>query len=206
MCDEDSRSTREVNVEHSFQAVEPLLDAGTQVVFLSTNLVFDGSEPDVALEEPTNPQTVYGAQKAEMEALLLGHSSGNGRVVRLTKVLGRENVLLQSWIERLRAGKPIEAFNDMVFAPISLDFVVAGLAMGSEEAPILHLSAAHDIRYDEAARFFAQKLGADSSLVESNSARQRLGSDSFIPNYTSLATSERPDPYQALTHFLNFNV
>lgn len=182
--------------------MEPLLDAGTTVVFLSTNLVFDGTEPDMLASAPTNSQTAYGSQKAELERWLLDHASGNGRVARLTKVLGPENPLLSNWVRNLRAGEPVTAFADMIFAPISLEFTVNALAKGTDLPPITHVSAASDISYADAARFLAQKLGADDSLVRITSAREELGPGSFIPAHTSLDAPERPDPFEALAQFL----
>ena len=70
-CRANPAGTRLVNVTRTLALLEGLAQKGTFVVFISSNLVFDGSKPGRQADEPVCPRTEYGRQKAEAEAALL---------------------------------------------------------------------------------------------------------------------------------------
>src|SRR5690606_26325829 len=85
-CEADPAGTARANVEHTARLASMLVGRGAFVVFLSSNLVFDGSEPRRRADAPTCPATEYGRQKAAAEGALL--AMGGVSIVRLTKVVG----------------------------------------------------------------------------------------------------------------------
>ena len=67
-CEADPDGARKVNVDGTLAVARQLTDAGAFPVLVSTNAVFDGTEPHVPADTPPNPANVYGALKAEAEA------------------------------------------------------------------------------------------------------------------------------------------
>lgn len=171
-CRTDPAGTRRVNVVGTAELARRLTAQGVFVVFLSTNLVFDGATPHAPPDAITSPVTEYGRQKAEVERELLALGE-DASVVRLGKVVGPHLPLLQGWIGDLRAGKPIHPFSDMRMAPVTVGFVVSVLreVASRRAAGVIHASSAADITYSDAARLIALKLGADERLVQPVSAR-----------------------------------
>jgi dTDP-4-dehydrorhamnose reductase len=88
-CEENYPATYAINVTATVELAERLIEAGAFVVFLSTNLVFDGTLPRGLPITRLNPQTAYGQQKAEAEQTLLDMAPDCVAIVRLTKVLDR---------------------------------------------------------------------------------------------------------------------
>ena len=62
----DPQGARRTNVEGTLELVGRLSEAATNVVFLSTSLVFSGS--NTSAHAPLSPCCVYGEQKAAVEA------------------------------------------------------------------------------------------------------------------------------------------
>jgi len=165
-CRRDPTHTRRINVCQTAKLAEQLAQQGTFVVFLSTNLVFDGTRPLRRVDEATCPKTEYGRQKADAEACL-GELGEQGATIRLTKVFHRELGLVQTWLRALREGRVITPFDNMVCSPISLSSTVAAIAEIAERklAGVWHLSGTVDISYAELARLMVKADGFDPGLV-----------------------------------------
>ena len=85
-CEDHPVETRKLNVEQTVKVARHLHEAGSDVVYLSSNLVFEGNRPFMPAEAECGPVTEYGRQKAEVERILLGELE-RVAVVRLTKVV-----------------------------------------------------------------------------------------------------------------------
>lgn len=193
-CEENYAASYAINVSATVELAERLIEAGSFVVFLSTNLVFDGTIPRVPAEHPVNPQTAYGQQKAEAEQALLSLSPDCVAIVRLTKVLDRGFPLVQGWIDALGAGQPIHPFADLYLAPISLEFATAVVAQVTQKrlSGIIQASAHNDLSYAELAYRLAEKLCLDTNLIQPVSCPN--AGVTCAPRYTTLAA----DRLQAL--------
>lgn len=182
--------TANINVHNTLAIARKLISNGSFVVFLSTSAVFDGSVSFYKENDPTNPQTEYGRQKAAVEKnfLALGNSSA---VVRLTKVISSQTALLQNWISSLKNHQVIHPFSDMVMSPLPLPYVIDVLyRVGySRLAGIFHVSASEDITYEQVGRYIARRIGADQKLVQPIKALESSNPPETIPRHTTLDTS-----------------
>lgn len=186
-CCADPAASRRINVDHTVVLARRLVECGAFVVFTSTNLVFDGAEPHYRTCATPHPTSEYGRQKAEAERELLALGP-DVAVVRLTKVLAAEMPLIGGWVEQLKAGRPVEAFTDLICAPMPVDFVAEALARigARRRGGLFHLSGADEVSYADLARSLARRLGVDSALVRpttSTAAGVKLQS---LPKHSSL--------------------
>jgi dTDP-4-dehydrorhamnose reductase len=165
-CRSEPETARLVNVDAQIRLAEQAAKNGAFVVFLSTNQVFDGTRLNVTPGEKRAPRSVYGRLKAdaEMELLRLGRHVA---VIRLSKVIGKHLLLFETWRRELLCGRAVNAFDDLVMAPIAMVKVVMGIErIGVQRASgIWHLSGREDIDYAEAGRHLARRLGADEKLI-----------------------------------------
>jgi dTDP-4-dehydrorhamnose reductase len=166
-CRIDPAGTRLTNVKNTITIANILLEAGYFVVFISTNLVYDGLRPFVRAEDPTNPTTEYARQKAEVEEKLL--LSATVSIARVTKVLPTNASLFVDWRERLRRGEIIQPFSDAALSPVPLSFVASVLQrLGAERVQgIVQISGERDITYEDAAFMIARTVGASENQVMS---------------------------------------
>lgn len=81
-CEAEPLATRRVNVDATVELARRRQAGGAFVVFLSSNQVFDGRQPERRHDAPPCPINEYGRQKAETEQRLEGCA-----VLRLTKVV-----------------------------------------------------------------------------------------------------------------------
>ena len=86
-------SSNFVNVTNTLFLIRRFSERNIHTVFPSTSMVFDGTTPNNKIKGKTNPLTVYGKQKLQVEDCLkkLPRTS----IVRLSKVLGNEVELFE---------------------------------------------------------------------------------------------------------------
>lgn len=186
-CRADPTAAQRINVLAPVQLAEIALRRGGFVIFLSTNQVFDGSKAGFRSDDAVNPRSVYGGLKAEAERVL--RSLGDRvAIVRLSKTIGTHLRLFKDWQESLSAARQIEAFTDLVMAPLSIDKVVAGIeVIGMARAGgVWHLGGRQDISYFEAARHLAGRLDVAQSLVRAASAAAKGIPAEERPSHTVL--------------------
>ncbi len=166
LCRDQPELTARVNVAGTKSVCMKLAERGSRIVFLSTSQVFDGLHPFMAPDAVVSPFSEYGRQKAEVERFLAA-SSISYTVVRLSKVLTERPPILQRWIDDLKASKPVDAFTDLLWAPVPLDFVTATLAALSQSKHVgtFQVSAKQESSYAETAYRVARAINADRSLV-----------------------------------------
>jgi dTDP-4-dehydrorhamnose reductase len=174
-CERQPELARRINTEAVDELSRRLSDNGSHLIFLSTNLVFDGSMANPGSAHATCPTTLYGELKAEAEEAVRAANLEASAILRLTKVLGPGHQRLASWESALAAGRAIEAFGDMPLAPVGLGRVTAGLASMLENRAVgtFHLSAAHDVTWFDLARRLATARGMDARMVVETSAFSR---------------------------------
>lgn len=166
-CERDPERARAINVQGIVSLGQHLVSRGTRVIFLSTNMVFDGARPHRRVDEPPSPSTVYGRHKAEAEKALL-ELGPLVSIVRLTKVISPTHTLLAAWAKALSEGSPIHPFSNLILAPTALDQTVELLyTIGARNAPgVFHLSGDRDLSYAELGYLLAVGVGADARLVQ----------------------------------------
>jgi dTDP-4-dehydrorhamnose reductase len=177
-CESDPIRAHAVNVDGPLRMSQELVDSGAAFcVFLSSNAVFDGRRPYSTWSDTVSPVNVYGRLKAEAEARLCDIWKGRLAVLRLTKVFHAKLPLVAHWTTELLKERPISAFDDMLFAPISMQATVdAVLKLAhARTGGIFHLSGARDVSYLTAARVLAGALGAAEMLVTPSSWREVPG-------------------------------
>jgi dTDP-4-dehydrorhamnose reductase len=167
VCRRTPEQSAMVNVHNTIALARTLIRTGVFVTFLSTDLVFSGSDPFRDADAPVCPLTEYGRQKAETERqlLALGHLVA---VVRFTKVLGPNMPLFKQWIQSLQQNEVIHPFVDLVLAPIPLSFAIQVLhRVAVQRSPgIFQVSGDQDVTYAQLAHHIAQRLGVSPDLVQ----------------------------------------
>jgi dTDP-4-dehydrorhamnose reductase len=209
-CAADPIGSAHVNVEQTVALIERLVAREIYVLFLSTNQVFDGNEPDVAPETMPTPVSDYGRQKARTEAALVqlmdrGAAIG---ILRLAKVVSPGIALLCGWAKTLAAGRPIRPFADMMMAPTPIDLAASAIdrLMRERASGIYQLSGPRDVSYDQIGRYIAGRVGAPLELVEAVPAASAGMPAGSTPRHTTLDSARLrdcfglrvPEPWQVI--------
>lgn len=173
-CNDDPHGSARINVDQTLALVERLLAQRAYVLFLSTNQLFDGTRAQVPADAAPCPISEYGRQKARTEAALRA-AMAQGKpvaILRFGKVVSPGIELLLNWRDKLASGRRIQAFFDMVMAPLPVALAAQAIdaLLVSRRPGIWQLTGPRDVSYSAVARHIAERVGADPRLVEAVSA------------------------------------
>lgn len=194
VCQAEPIRTHRINVEAPALLAQLLQAKGSAVIFLSTSLVLGGHRKAARWDDPLQPETMYGRQKAEAE-LRVAQTGPRVAILRLTKVVHPNLRLFTAWATKLKSGLVIEPFSDMVFSPIPLALVTMAILQIADtfEPGIFQLSGDRDISYAAAANLLAERLNVSTALVQERLSASADLDISFVPRHTAL-TPNLPGP------------
>jgi len=191
-CESDPAAWR-TNVDSIPRLAGVLLERGLFVTFISTNSVFGGERPWPNEDDPQAPGIAYARHKAEGEKAIRAVAKRLGaedrlNVVRLTKILGRETPPLPNWGSAWKRRQPVQPFGDLIFAPMSVQFVGDALAsIGEKRIPgNLHLSGRDNVNYIDFANELAAATGVDRALIAPTTATEKGVQILFKPRYSGI--------------------
>ncbi len=192
-CATDPVGSARVNVDQTLRLIDKLTSRGIYTLFLSSNQVFDGNVATIAPDAPACPVSEYGRQKAKTEAAIFERIAKGAplAILRLSKVMSPNAPLIQGWIDKLKQGKTIQAFNDMTLAPVPVDNVAAAVDALLENKLVgaFHLSGPQDATYLDVGHYIAKQVGADPKLVEPVSGNSDGMPKGGTPRNTTLDSS-----------------
>jgi dTDP-4-dehydrorhamnose reductase len=214
-CHNDPAGSSLINVTRAIELTERLTACGIYILYLSTNQVFDGSRPQMRAGEPMHPISAYGRQKARAETRLqamMRHGAPVG-ILRLSKIVFPGMPLLRRWEAELAARRPVDAFADMVLAPVPAGTAAAAISalLTNRAAGIWQLTGPRDVSYAETAAYVAARAGADPGLVRAVPAASAGMPEGSTPPHTTLDSSAlrdrfdiaAPDPWLTISQVLD---
>jgi dTDP-4-dehydrorhamnose reductase len=166
-CESDPALSHRINVEAVERVIACAGDA--DLIYFSSDYVFDGKAGPYGEEEPTAPISVYGRHKVLAEELVSG-SGLNALIIRTTVVFGPErqgkNFVLRL-IRTLSGGDEIAVPDDQVGTPTyngALAHTVLELVKRNESG-IFNIAGEESCSRYELAQAVADAFDLDSALI-----------------------------------------
>ncbi len=158
-CEKNPQAAWDINCTGTQNILDAASAIGSRVVFISTDLVFDGRLGNYAETDPANPINQYARTKVEAEKLCVKQSQ-HCMVVRITLQYGLSKGFGTSFCEllirKLSQGQEVSLFTDQIRTPIYVADTACGLelaALHGRPGEIYHLAGPESIsRYGFAAR------------------------------------------------------
>lgn len=167
-CASEPNATWKINVTDTRQLVEAFVASGVRVLVISSGAVFSGRSQRPTEESACDPVTEYGRQKVKLEDSVLAYEGT--RILRLSKVLSSTNGLWNQWMQEIRVGGTIRAFENMTLAPLRTSVAVNAILsqLKIPSGRIVHVSPPDEITYTQAIRVLAQEMGQTVNLEPLN--------------------------------------
>ena len=148
---------------------------GFRLIFISSDLVFDGTKGDYREDDPTAPLSVYGRTKVAAEQAVLSRI-GQGAdclMVRTSLIIGADRFGLTgnlAWMEGLiRSGESIPLFVDEFRNPVAAAELARGLRLLARRAEpgLYHLAGPDKMSRFELGRVLCRAMGWPEKLLQS---------------------------------------
>jgi dTDP-4-dehydrorhamnose reductase len=149
--------------------------AGTRLVHLSSDMVFDGEHAPYSESDPPDPITPYGRAKVAAERAV-AQLCPAGAIVRTSLIYGFNPPDSRTlWVlDSLRQGQPITLFTDEVRCPVWVEQLAAAvleLAAGNEGG-IWHLAGPQPLTRYEFGERLARAHGLDPAGITPGLSRE----------------------------------
>lgn len=203
-----------INTTATARLAQLARDRKCRLVYISTDMVFDGEQGDYNETDVAEPISVYGKSKLGGEAGVLALSAGLVMRVSLlhgTSLVGRPT-FVQQLLQALRNGQTFCLFEDEWRTPLDLATAAESIAVAaeSETSGLLHLGGCTKLSRHEMGLQIVNAAGLSTDLIEVGSRlnveaaepRPRdlsLDSGRFERNFPQV---ERPSFEESLTPYL----
>ena len=171
ICENRKKRTNTVNIRATEAIAKTAATTGARIIYLSTDLVFDGENPPYSEEDKPTPLSYYGWSKWQGE-LAVAAANDNHVIVRPSIIYGPPAILGSSFSESLRNawhdGKVTKLFSDQFRTPIfagNLASALIELTKGNFEG-ILHIGGSERTSRHEFGIHLAEALGIGKNLTE----------------------------------------
>jgi dTDP-4-dehydrorhamnose reductase len=184
----DPDRARRVNVVASQQLCDASARVGARVVYVSTDMVFDGENAPYEESARPSPLSEYGRSKLEGERAAV--AAGAALVTRMPLMYGmpavERSTTFVEQVRALRERRPLRLFHDEFRTPLSLEDAAASLvrAARSDMTGTIHLSGPERLSRLEMGMLLAEALGVDDPVIERVS---RLDAPSAEPRARDLS-------------------
>lgn len=178
-CEREPEKTLRVNRDATRVLAGQCGGARARLLFLSTDLVFDGEKGWYSEDDTPNPLSVYARSKLEAEEAVLALAPG-ASVLRVSSCYGRPLGGRAGFVDELQVklsrGEPVSAFTDQWRSSTAADQlpgIVARLLADSALDGVFHWGGAERATRHAVAAAFARAMGYDESLVRPARATDR---------------------------------
>jgi dTDP-4-dehydrorhamnose reductase len=168
-CHRDPARAESVNVGGTQLLAELADEVRARLLYVSTDLVFDGERGGYRELDAPAPLSVYGRSKALAEEAV--RASARGLVVRVSLLFGPTLIGRPSYFDEqlaaLRQRRPCTLFSDEWRTPLSLATAARSLVelAVSDHAGVLHLGGPERMNRLEMGQRLAAHIGADASVI-----------------------------------------
>jgi dTDP-4-dehydrorhamnose reductase len=166
-CESHSDRAFAVNRDGAVNVARAAKSAGARLIFLSSDYVFDGRKSSpYEIDDPRNPQSVYGRSKAEAEVRLLDLLP-DCCIARTSWLFGRGGKCFPDTILKLAATRPVlDVVNDQRGCPTySIDLARAITQLCRKGASgIVHVTNAGDCSWFEFAREIVKRASLPTEV------------------------------------------
>lgn len=169
-CESHPDEAHLINVEATKTVASWCGDHATRMIFLSSDMVFDGSVGWYRETDSPHPVNIYGQTKVEAERAVQTLCA-NHLITRSALIYGRPctgGSSFSTWIEqRLAAREPVPLFVDQYRTPILVSDLAAALVelAGKDFVGVLHLAGPERVDRFTFGVHLADLLGQEKSLL-----------------------------------------
>lgn len=200
VCENQQEFTQKVNVDASVHLAKEAERLDSRYIFISTDYVFDGTEPPYEVDSKRNALNAYGQSKVDAEDAVFEVNS-QAAVLRIPVLYGKEEYLTESAVlcitEHVQKQESCTQDNWAVRFPTHVgdvakalrDLVEKNLEFSSWSG-IWHYSASEAMTKYDMACLIAEIAGLDKSLI---SPKDSAGSGAARPKNAMLSTKRIDD-------------
>jgi len=185
-----------INVEGTRNLFEATTKLDKPFIFISTDFVFSGSDPEYNESSTPNPAGYYGQTKAEAETIL----RDKAMIVRISSPyrarFNAKNDFVKTICSILKEGREILATSDSLFTPTYIDDIAQGLKLllNNFRPEVYHLVGPESFSPYIAFKQIAEVFGYSQNLITPVPYAQYFKNRAPRPQFAKLVNTKLDFP------------
>jgi dTDP-4-dehydrorhamnose reductase len=168
-CETERGLARKINVDGTANIAAACTRIGAELLFISTDYVFDGRKGNYTETDEPSPISFYGLSKLEAERIVAS-ASLNALIVRASVLYGWHPCKLNfaTWVLKgLREHQTLKVVNDHINSPTFAGNLADAIrtAIERNSRGILHIAGSERVSRFDFARRIAKRFDLDESLL-----------------------------------------
>jgi len=172
--------------------LDSVLSAKKEFIYISTDFVFDGTQPPYVETSTPNPLSVYGASKYAGEKRV----GTDGMIVRISypyrSVFEPKKDIFRTLKSQLEVGKSLSMVEDSLMVPTFIDDIAQGLGyvMDNFSNELFHLVGKDAMSPFDFATTIAKVFNLDKSLIEKTTYETYFANKAKGPRYGDIRSEK----------------
>ncbi len=180
-----------INVEGTKKISEVCRQKEIKLIYISTDFVFDGSNPPYFEDSIPHPLSAYAKSKYQGEQIV----KDTAMIVRIAypyRTSFPKSDFARTIKKMLQQGKEIKAVTDSLFTPTHIDDIASALEylISHYSHDIFHIVGAQALSPFDAARIIANQYDLDSSLITPVSFEEFFRGRAKRPQYSDIRSKK----------------
>ena len=169
-CETSPEAAFRVNFQGTHDLARLAAERGARLVYISTDLVFDGKRGDYREEDVPHPLSIYGVSKLRGEEAV-SECCKDALIVRSTLIYGLGSPVSKTFLGRLLdnldAGTRVQLFTDQKRNPVLVDELAAAVVLAIERdiSGLYHIGGSEPASRCEFGRRVCHVFGLDERLI-----------------------------------------
>ena len=181
-----------INMNGTQNLLEVVSSAKKEFIYISTDFVFDGTNPPYTETSIPNPISVYGTSKYGGEKIV----GTNGMIVRISypyrAAFEIKKDIVRTIKSLIEAGKPLVMVSDSLMVPTFIDDIAEGLGflMNTYSNEVFHLVGKDAMSPYALAKIIAQVFGLDDSSIEKTTYDTYFSNKAKGPRFSDIRSEK----------------
>lgn len=200
LAEKEKNVAEKINVEGTKNIFETVMGKKKKFIYISTDFVFDGTNPPYTEDSTPNPISSYGKTKYEGEKIVRDQAM----IVRFSYPYRASFRLKKDFVrsikESLEQNRKLSMVSDSLITPTFIDDIVYGLKYLFENfsTQTFHLVGANSLSPYESGLLIAKTFGLDDSSIQKTTYTEYFKDKAARPQFSTI-TSTRNTFYRMKT-------
>lgn len=185
-----------INIDGTKNVFDVVKFQGKKFIYISTDFVFDGTNPPYFEDSQPKPTSVYASSKYEGEKIVNPPAGGQAMIVRISYPY-RTNFETKKDFFRtfkfyLENNKPLSMITDSLITPTFIDDIAFGLKylFNNYSPETYHLVGSDSLSPYDACLMIAKKFNLDKSLIGKTTYKEYVKGKAHLPQFATIKSKK----------------
>ncbi|MCX7956102.1 MAG: NAD(P)-dependent oxidoreductase [Patescibacteria group bacterium] len=195
-ANEEKDLAYKINVKGTENIFEQVLSKKKKIIYISTDFIFDGTNPPYFEDSKPKPAGIYGQTKYQGELIVNPKKYSNSLIVRISypykaKFFQKKD-FFRTFKTLLEEKKPLKMIINSLMTPTFIDDIAYGLRylINNFSNDIVHLVGSQSLSPYDAAVLIAEKFNLDKNLISKTTFEEYIKIRPGLPQYSQIKSKK----------------